>query len=66
MNEREMLEWGRLENATRKREIAGVKSQGDLERVQKDARRRRLSVSLSAGQAVHAVKLAQMEEAARG
>lgn len=57
--EAELLEWGQTEDATRKAELAGVRSSDDLQRVQRAARKRRNAAGLSAGQAVYAVQLAQ-------
>jgi len=61
MTEQELLEWGRKEDETRKTELATVKSQADLTRVQAAAKKRRRAAGLSASDAVYAVKLAQLD-----
>lgn len=57
----QMLEWGTGEDALRKQELKAVESQGDLERVQKAASRRRRSAGLSSGQAATAIRMAQLK-----
>lgn len=59
MSDEELANWGRQENALRKSEMANVKSEQDLKRVQAACAARRKLVGLSAGQAAVAVVVGQ-------
>ena len=59
MNAREELEWGIKENELRQEDLAVVSCQNDLDLAQESAKRRRLTVGLSSGQAVRLVRDAQ-------
>lgn len=60
MNASELLAWGSVESATRKAELAAVRSAEDLKLVQRAAEARRKAVGLSRSQAASAVSDAQV------
>ena len=62
MTEEEFAEWGREENKRRLAELANMKSQADLEAIQRSVARRRKEAGLSAGEAAFAVKVGQRLE----
>ena len=51
----EWYQWGANEKAIRAIEMQGVHSVDDLDRIQEAMRKRRVNVSMSAGQAVEAM-----------
>ena len=59
MNAQEELAWGIKENELRQKDLEVVNCQNDLDLAQESAKRRRLTVGLSSGQAVRLVCDAQ-------
>ena len=59
MDDEQLANWGRQENALRQAEMAGVQSDADLKRVQAACAARRRAVGLSAGNAAYWVKVGQ-------
>jgi len=59
MNAQEELAWGIKENELRQKDLEVVNCQNDLDLAQESAKRRRLTVGLSSGQAVRLVRDAQ-------
>lgn len=62
MNEQEAAAWGRLENALRLRDMAGITSQAGVMVAQKRAYKRHVLAGLTAGEAARLVREAQAAE----